>query len=204
VLYRTILGGVMRGDEYDAAMAQRLAGRNPHGEADFVQEVCGRAFEALEPEGVAVLDGGCGTGRVGIELARRGFDVTGVDVDVGMLEVARQKAPNLRWVVGDLAEVRFERLFDLVVLAGNVMIFVGRGREGAVLGNLAGLLRAGGCLVAGFQLAAGGFQVGDYDELAAAAGLELVERWRTWGRDPFVAGGEYAVSVHRRVGGNRS
>jgi hypothetical protein len=36
-----------------------------------------------------------------------------------------------------------------------------------------------------------------YDELAAAAGLSPVARWATWDRQPF-AGGEYAVSVHRR------
>ena len=52
----------------------------------------------------SVLDAGCGTGRVAIELSRRGHDVVGVDVDEAMLEAARAKAPDLTWVQGDLAD----------------------------------------------------------------------------------------------------
>ena len=46
------------------------AGVNPHGEADFVFSYGPRS----------VLDAGCGTGRVAIELARRGLDVVGTDL----------------------------------------------------------------------------------------------------------------------------
>jgi len=70
---------------------------------------------ALQP--ASVLDAGCGTGRVAIELARRGVDVIGVDLDAGMLEQARQKAPDLDWIDGDLATVDLARHFDVVVLA---------------------------------------------------------------------------------------
>ena len=42
-----------------------------------------------------VLDAGCGTGRVAIELARRGIEVVGVDADPDMLERARRRAPQL-------------------------------------------------------------------------------------------------------------
>ena len=38
-----------------------------------------------------------------------------------------------------------------------------------------------------------------YDDLAAAAGLELVERWGTWDRATFTAGTDYAVSIHRKI-----
>jgi len=37
----------------------------------------------------------------------------------------------------------------------------------------------------------------EYDEACAAAGLEFVDRFATWEGQPF-AGGDYAVSVHRR------
>jgi hypothetical protein len=87
--------------------------------------------------------------------------------------------------------------FDLVLLAGNVMIFVEPGTEGQVLANLAGLLRPGGMLVAGFSLQPDLLSCTRYDDLAAAAGLHLMSRWATWDRQPF-AGGDYAVSVHRR------
>ena len=72
------------GDAYDATYERRAAaGENVHGEADFV--------ERFAP--ASVLDAGCGTGRVGRELARRGRDVVGVDLDPAMLATARQKAP---------------------------------------------------------------------------------------------------------------
>src|SRR5713226_10091127 len=87
---------VPRGDDYDAqfqALAQ--AGEDVHGEAHFVASL-----------GVAsVLDAGCGTGRVAIELARRGIDAVGVDLDATMLAVARRKAPHLPWYEGDLTTI---------------------------------------------------------------------------------------------------
>ena len=163
------------------------AGKNVHGEADFV--------EGLGPQ--SVLDAGCGTGRVAIELARRGADVTGVDVDPAMLDVARSKAPELPWVVGDLVDVDLGRTFDVVVLAGNVMIFLAPGTEAGVVANMAGHVEPGGALVAGFSLEPGRLALAHYDAFTEAAGLVLAERWATWDRRPF-AGGDYAVSVHRR------
>ncbi|PRC61460.1 SAM-dependent methyltransferase, partial [Mycobacterium sp. ITM-2017-0098] len=68
--------------------------------------------------------------------------------------------------------------------------------EAAVLTQLAARLKPGGLLVAGFQLNTGRLTAQRYDELAAAAGLELVDRWATWDREPF-NGGDYAVTVHR-------
>jgi SAM-dependent methyltransferase len=163
------------------------AGQQIHGEADFV--------ESLGPR--SVLDAGCGTGRVAVELARRGMDVVGVDVDPSMLEVARTKRPDLAWVVADLADVELGRRFDVVVLAGNVMIFLAPGTEARVVASLAGHLAPGGALVAGFSLEPGRLELAAYDRHATAAGLSLTERWATWDRAPFT-GGTYAVSVHRR------
>ena len=163
------------------------AGRNIHGEADLV--------ERLGPR--SVLDAGCGTGRVAIELARRRIDVAGVDVDASMLERAREKAPDLTWVQADLADVDLGRTFDVVVMAGNVMIFLAPGTEGAVVANLARHIAPGGSLVSGFSLEPGRLDLATYDAHAGAAGLVLTDRWATWDEQPF-AGGDYAVSVHRR------
>ena len=159
-------------------------------------------MEALDVR--SVLDAGCGTGRVAIELARRGLEVVGLDGDPGMLSAARDKAPELEWVRADLSDFDlFEadgssrRRFDAAVLAGNVMIFVVPGTEGAVLEHLAAHLRPGGLVVAGFQLIAGRLSLERYDDLAAGAGLALADRYATWDRDPWTPGGDYAVSVHR-------
>lgn len=176
----------MTTDEYDARWQQlEAAGQNIHGEADFL----GR----FQP--TSVLDGGCGTGRVAIELARRGVDVVGVDVDGTMLAAARRKAPHVPFVEADLADLDLGRTFDLVALPGNVMIFVEAADRGRVLRRCAAHLGPGGLLVAGFQLGRG-VSLDDYDAFASGAGFELVARYATWDGDPY-AGGDYAVSVHR-------
>ena len=176
-----------RAASYDDRWTQLAAqGRNVHGEADFL--------ELLGPR--SVLDAGCGTGRVAIELARRGLDVVGVDLDPSMLDQARAKAPAVTWVHGDLAGLDLGRRFDVVVLAGNVMIFLEAGTEGRVVDSMARHVVPGGALVAGFQLERGRLDLATYDGLASSAGLVLAERWATWDREPFT-GGDYAVSVHR-------
>lgn len=185
-------------EDYDRRFAEReQAGHDVHGEARFVETLGVRS----------VLDAGCGTGRIAIELARRGLKVVGVDVDPDMLAVARRKAPELRWHLADLAELHLtgdgggSTLFDAAVMAGNVMIFVEPGSEGRVVETLARHLAPGGLLVAGFQLMAGRLDLATYDHLAGRVGLELRERWATWDRAPWQEGGDYAVSVHRSPGG---
>lgn len=181
---------VPRGDDYDRRFADlEASGADVHGEASLVG--------ALSP-GPRVLDGGCGTGRVAIELARRGFEVTGVDIDPGMLAAARRKAPELPWIEADLATAPVEGPFDTVVLAGNVLIFVTPGTEPDVVARCASLLRPDGLLVAGFQVKRDGYGPQQLDADAAAAELDLVERWSTWDRGRWDPAGDYQVSVHRR------
>jgi SAM-dependent methyltransferase len=180
-----------RGEPYDARFA-RLAseGRYLHGEADFVESLSGDV-------NARVLDAGCGTGRVAIELHRRGFDVVGVDVSPDMLDTARSKASHLTWILGDLSSDDLPSAhFDVALAAGNVMIFLEPGTEGAVVANLARSLVPGGALVAGFQLGRQ-LPLERYDALAAAAGLRLDARFATWERAAY-DGVDYAVSVHRR------
>jgi SAM-dependent methyltransferase len=183
-----LAGSRPRGTDYDAPYrARERAGENVHGEADFVQ--------ALGPR--SVLDAGCGTGRVGAELARRGIAVIGVDLDPGMLAAARAKAPDVDWRLGDLATADLGRSFDVIVMAGNVMIFLTPGSEGAVVRNMARHLAPGGALVAGFQLSVGYLQLPVYDRLAKDAGLGLAARYATWDGAPWSERDNYAVSVHR-------
>jgi SAM-dependent methyltransferase len=147
----------------------------------------------------SVLDAGCGTGRVARELARRGLDVVGVDLDDEMLATARRKSPDIPWVTADLASVHLRRSFDAIVMAGNVMIFLTPGTEADVVRNLASHLGRAGVLIAGFQLRPGGLTLDAYDSLAREAGLSVIERWSTWEQAPTAAADTYAVSVHRRT-----
>lgn len=162
-------------------------GNDVHGEAGFVV--------GLGP--ATVLDAGCGTGRVAIELHRRGIEVVGVDRDPSMLATARRLAPDITWVECDLADLSLGRTFDVVVMAGNVLLFTPAGSEAAVVAACARHVGGAGTLVAGFQLGRG-YDLGRYDEHCRQAGLDLTARWSTWDHAPWPGDRTYAVSEHRR------
>lgn len=197
--------GGTRGAEYQRMLQEKqAAGEYVHGEADAVGRL-------LAPP-ARVLDGGCGTGRIAIELARRGYQVTGVDNDPSMLAEARKQAPDLDWQETDLLHLVPDEPYDLVLLAGNVMLFLEPGTEATVVDAMSERLTPGGLLVSGFRLSGeglftdpedGGAAADDhaldlvtYDSYCAAVGLRLVQRWATWEGGTY-AGGDYAVSVHR-------
>lgn len=180
-------------DDYEARWQQMADdGANPHGEADFI--------DRFTPS--SVLDSGCGTGRVGIELARRGINVVGTDLDADMLAYARRKAPQIDWLQSDLVDLDLGRVFDVVALAGNVIPYVEpRDRPAAVTGA-ARHVAIGGHLIAGFTLRADWFSLADYDQWCTDAGLQLVAHHATWAADDYTDGdydgGDYVVAVHRR------
>ena len=177
------------GTGYQARIdALAATGKPMHGEADFVMGYGPRS----------VLDAGCGTGRVGRELARRGVEVVGVDASESMIATARSNDPDLEWVVADVGALDLGRTFDLVLMAGNVPLFTPPGTQAALVAGCARHLAIGGLLVCGFQLD-GSYGLGAYDDDCAAAGLELAVRYATWDRDVFGDGAGYAVSVHRKV-----
>lgn len=181
--------GGTRGPAY-AERFRTLAesGQDMHGEA--------RLVASLLAPGSRVLDAGCGTGRIGIELARLGYDVVGVDVDSSMLGEARRDAPELAWIEADLATMSLPGDgFDLVLAAGNVLVYLTPGTEPDVVRRLAAHLRPGGLLVAGFREEAFLDAVG-YERLCTAGGLEPVHRWSSWDRDPYPGEG-YVVAVSR-------
>ena len=93
----------------------RTPGHDPfHDEFNFP------AFlELLPPPGRATLDLGCGEGRVGAELVRRGHSVVGVDASPAMVELARERHEA---VVADATALPFaDESFDLVVAYMSLM-----------------------------------------------------------------------------------
>ena len=67
-----------------------------------------------------VLDVGCGTGRHAIELARRGYSVTGIDLSPNQLARAREKARAAGvcpvFEQHDARQPHFDSAFDLVIM----------------------------------------------------------------------------------------
>ena len=184
---RTRWGRETRADagEYDAQWDRMAArGIDPHGEVAFVM--------AYEP--TSVLDAGCGTGRVAIELARHAITTVGVDADASMIAEARRRAPDLEWEHADLVGLELGRTFSVVVLAGNVPLFTAPGTQHALITSCAQHVAPDGLLVAGFQLGRG-YSLAEFDASCGTAGLAIVNRWSTWDRQPFSTPGDYAVSV---------
>ncbi|MDD7937101.1 methyltransferase domain-containing protein [Actinomycetospora lutea] len=186
-----------------AALEER--GVDLHGEARRVHALLGG-------RSADIVDAGCGTGRVAIHLARLGHRVVGVDLDESMLAEARAAAPELDWRLVDLADpdaLHLDHRVEAVVAAGNLWPLLTPGTHARVVAVLAGLLRPGGLLVAGFGLDADHVPftlpdgvpfpgLDEYDAACAAAGLVLQTRTADWdGIEPYEGGG-YAVSVHTR------
>lgn len=111
-----------------------------------------------------ILDVGCGTGRHAIELARRGYAVTGIDLSANQLARAREKARTAGVSPGfeqrDAREPHFQTEFDLVIMLceGGFSLMETDAMNFAILGNAVRALRPGGkfiftCLSGLFPLA---------------------------------------------------
>lgn len=77
--------------------------------------------------GEPVLDLACGTGRVALRLAARGYQVTGVDIVPEMIAKARQKAAehtlSVEWVVADARMFQLQRRFPFIFMVCNAFQF---------------------------------------------------------------------------------
>ena len=84
------------------------------GECDFLES------EINSDRSVRILDIGCGTGRHAIELAKRGYDVVGVDLSGCQIEKARENAASAGVSVvfrqADARDLQFDDEFDLAIM----------------------------------------------------------------------------------------
>ncbi len=84
------------------------------GECDFIEQEVG------QDKSIKIIDIGCGTGRHAIELAKRGYNVTGVDLSENQIKRAREKAQAAGLPVDfqtqDARHLPFEGEFDLAIM----------------------------------------------------------------------------------------
>ena len=87
--------------------------------ADFIENIMKNECPSGSPE--LILDLGCGTGSMTLELARRGYDMTGIDYSVEMLDVARARAEahsldkKILWLCQDMTEIDLYGTVDVTV-----------------------------------------------------------------------------------------
>lgn len=164
--------------------------------ADLAGEA--RLVDALVAPGSRVLDAGCGPGRLGGELHRRGHVVVGVDADPALIAAAEQDHPGPTWLVGDLSVVDLpdQEPFDLAVMAGNVLLFVAPDTERSVLERVAAHVVPGGRVVTGFRTT-GSYEMDRFDRDIEALGLQIEHRVGTWDLVPSSDDDDFAVTILR-------
>lgn len=181
-------------DKYDARWESMAArGESVHGEADAITRL---ARDHFDGRAISVLDAGCGTGRLGIELANRGHRVVGVDLDPDMIDRAGRKRPDIEWHAADLASFDSDVRFDVIVMAGNIPLFCEPGAQSRIVGNLARLLASGGLLVCGWsqENRPDAYRADQFVRDGEANGLSLVSAWKNWDGEQF-DNGDYAVII---------
>ena len=88
--------------------------------------------------GARVLDAGCGTGTMAVELAARGATVVAADISPALIDIARKRAPAgaaIQWHAGDMLDEGLGR-FDHI-LAMDSMIYYGAADIAAILNRAA-------------------------------------------------------------------
>lgn len=118
------------------------------GKHSFVWKHGASLVELLAPRaGEAILDLGCGTGRLTAQLAAAGAAVLGIDSSPSMIEAARANFPDLRFEVHDARQLAFADRFD-AVFSNAVLHWIVEAES--VVAGVVRALRPGGRFVAEF------------------------------------------------------
>jgi len=89
--------------------------------ADYVEKILARHCKIGKGDGTCgsflLLDLGCGTGDFAIEMAKRGYDVLGLDQSFDMLAIAREKdgAQNVQFIQQDMTRMELFGTVDIIV-----------------------------------------------------------------------------------------
>lgn len=114
-------------------------------EADFIQQ----QLQITTP--ARVLDVPCGSGRLAIELAGRGFDLTGVDIAWEFIDEARAasttRALNIEWHSRDMRELPWREVFEAAFCFGNSFGYLNDEGNAQFLKAVARTLKPGARLV---------------------------------------------------------
>ena len=150
-----------------------------------------------------VLDLGCGDGRHSLELARRGYRVTGLDLSEELLGRARRRTSDegldITFIRGDMRDAPGVSAFDLVVNFFTSFGYFSEDRENArVLDAIARSLRPGGRFLMDYLNRAYVISTLVPEDRKNVEGMEVEQRrWITG--DPSEAGNHVRINKHVRI-----
>ena len=102
-------------------------------------------------KGATILDLGCGSGEHAVRLAKRGYEVIGIDLSLAMLARAADEAAEgkqrINFVQGDMRDLTFEEAFDGVYSWGTTFGYFDDAKNAEVIQKVHKALRRGGRLL---------------------------------------------------------
>jgi ubiquinone/menaquinone biosynthesis C-methylase UbiE len=164
--------------------------------AKYVAEKCPK--EDLEkfiqhlPNNALVLDVGCAAGRDTALFSMRGFEVVGIDLSENLLEIAREKYPEIEFIKMDMRRLKFEdEIFD-GIWANATILHLPRKDVPQALSEFHRVLKADGILHVGVKRGEGVgftqdqyaanerryftyFELEEMEQLVREAGFEIID-----------------------------
>jgi len=135
-------------DAVAARYAQEIGGELAGKPVDRALLAC---LAELAGDGL-IADVGCGPGHVTAYLADLGADVVGIDLSPGMIQVARERHPELRFEVGSLLALPVEDGRWAAAVCAYSIIHLGEDERRAAFAELARAIAAGGWLMVSFHV----------------------------------------------------
>jgi cyclopropane fatty-acyl-phospholipid synthase-like methyltransferase len=129
-------------DDYLYFYYEGLSGERREKEVDFIV----KELNLTEPK--RILDLACGWGRHANRLASLGYDVTGVDITKGFLEIAKKETKEMnvkvRYILQDIRDINFNNEFDCVISMSTAFGYFDDDDNLKVLENVSRALKKGG------------------------------------------------------------
>lgn len=103
------------GKEYSSAYDYLYQDKNYDKECDFIETFFSKSSSKVS----SILDLGCGTGGHSLILAKRGYNVLGVDRSKEMIDIAKRKFDNLnlpiKFINSDINRINLNKKFDVII-----------------------------------------------------------------------------------------
>ncbi|MBA2690999.1 MAG: methyltransferase domain-containing protein [Rubrobacter sp.] len=150
---------------YDRMAEKYLASKEPDDPMTIaaLEELASRL-----PKSASVLDLGCGAGLPAARWLAERYSTVGVDISGRQIELAKNNAPNARFIKSDMASLGFEPgIFDAVVAFVSI-IHVPREEHAGVFERIHGWLKNGGYFLATLSVGEWEGEEGDWEGWGAA------------------------------------